>query len=104
MPIRRLISRFRPSPNESVLESRVPTQSFFLSFAPTLSTAFLSPPLECGFGSMCQGWLEPSGVSFSAARREDERDLRRANGRSLLFAVWVVVYLRDEGGVEVELV
>ena len=71
--------------------------------SPTLSTAFLRPPLQCGLGSMCHGWnavgLRESAVGAAARaaevpRRVEERDCllrRRGVDRE---SAWVVSCLR----------
>ena len=60
-----------------MLTPRVPTQSFCESLGPTLSMAFLSPPLTCGFASRNQE--SQRGDCTGSERREAdvERDWRR---------------------------
>ena len=87
--------------NESVFVPRVPTHNFWLSLSPTLSMAFLRPPLHRGFCSTCQlcGLSLSLGGYGSWARREEERDWRRR--RSGEVEVWVVWCLRgcNAGGI-----
>lgn len=77
------MSFLRLSPKSSVQVPSVPTHSFFFMRSPTLSTAFLRPPLQCGLSSMCHGWNgveageSTAGAAARAAefpRRVEERD------------------------------